>query len=113
MAEDSDAGESFRFGSGLCLGDRGLEGSRCGVSFTRLRNDKAESDEVMRVGESKQVVPVFLVKTGERSQDEDYFLICSGIGGCSKIVEFVMHDRRRNSLSIALRGLYPKGGGCW
>ena len=80
MPEDCNAGETFRLRSGLCSCDCGLECRGCGIAFSSLGYDESDSDELMRVCKSKEIVPILLVEPGKWCEDEDGLLVCSGIG---------------------------------
>ena len=69
LTEDGDAREAVLFQARLRLGYSGLEGGGSGVAFASLWDDKAQGNQMMRIGQSFEVIPVALIEASERSQD--------------------------------------------
>lgn len=50
---------------------------------------------LVRVGQGQEVVPIFLVESGEGGEDEDLFIVLQRVGSAGEIIELVMYNRRR------------------
>ena len=48
----------------------------------------------VRVGEGKQVGPVFRVEAGEGGEDEDLFVLRRWVGRGGQVVELIVDNRR-------------------
>ena len=113
MAEYCYTCEAFRFRAGLGLCDCGLKGCGGCISFSGLGSDKAKSDEVVRVRQGEEVIPVALVESGQGGKDQDGLLIRDRIGCSCQVIEVIVYYWWRYSLAVRLSGLFSEGGGRW
>lgn len=70
---------------------------RSQVSFPTFRDYEAQRDEIMRVRELAQVLPVLRVEARERCQDQHGLAIADGVACGGDVVHVIVHDRRRRS----------------
>ena len=54
----------------------------------------------MWVAQADEVIPVFLVESGQWRKSEDRLLILDGVGGSCEVVELVVDDRGRYCVPI-------------
>ena len=103
MSENAYAGKSFVFWAILSVRNRVLKRLRRQVPFFGLGNDKTKRDKRMRIGQLEEVVPIALVKPGERCEDEHRLFVLLRFGGSCNIVQMVVNDRRRLPLASQVR----------
>lgn len=100
MTQDGNAGKSFSLGPVLsgCYGS--LQGSSRCIPFSRLWDDKADGNEIVRVSQGHEVIPIAFVKASKGCEDQDRFFVGDRVRGVGDIVEMIVNNRRGRSLAI-------------
>lgn len=109
LAEDGDAREASRHGARLGLADGLFERGGRGVALFCVRDDEAEGDQLVRIAESLDVVPVALVEAGEGGEDEDALALARCVAAGCEVVEIVFDDRRRRMAAVIADWLRDEG----
>ena len=67
----------------------------------------------MRIGKGQQIVPVALVESGKRCEDENCFEIFLRIGGGRYIVQWIVNNWRRLPFRAGFGRLFSKRCSWW
>lgn len=95
LALDGDGREAVLVGRRLRLLDALLQLAVGFAAFFALGDDEAKRDQVVRVAQLDEVVPVFLVEARERRENQHALAVADRVGCGGDIVHVVVDDRRR------------------
>lgn len=94
LALDGDGREAVLVGRRLRLLDALLQLAVGFAAFFALGDDEAQRDQVVRVAQLDEVVPVLLVEARERCEDQHALAVADWVGCGGDIVHVVVDDRR-------------------
>lgn len=95
LALDGDGREAVLVGRRLRLLDALLQLAVGFAAFFALGDDETQRDQVVRVAQLDEVVPVFLVEARERREDQYALAVADWVGCGGDIVHVVVDHRRR------------------
>lgn len=95
LALDGDGREAVLVGRGLRLLNALLQLAVGFAAFLALGDDEAQRDQVVRVAQLDEVVPVLLVEAREGREDQHALAVADWVGCGGDIVHVVVDHRRR------------------